>query len=81
MRQECLDSRFVFDRPLPVSRLVSLIGSSILCCVFTECPGILRIGNLILNRKACGLKLSDHFVSWTVFFPFLMLANQSLAQS
>ncbi|XP_030873086.1 proteasome subunit alpha type-1 [Leptonychotes weddellii] len=27
MRQECLDSRFVFDRPLPVSRLVSLIGS------------------------------------------------------
>ncbi|KAF4009003.1 hypothetical protein G4228_000791, partial [Cervus hanglu yarkandensis] len=28
MRQECLDSRFVFDRPLPVSRLVSLIGSS-----------------------------------------------------
>uniref|UniRef100_A0A8C9HTQ7 Proteasome subunit alpha type n=1 Tax=Piliocolobus tephrosceles TaxID=591936 RepID=A0A8C9HTQ7_9PRIM len=26
MRQECLDSRFVFDRPLPVSRLVSLIG-------------------------------------------------------
>ncbi|KAJ6665083.1 hypothetical protein lerEdw1_005314 [Lerista edwardsae] len=30
MRQECLDSRFVFDRPLPVSRLVSLIGSMIL---------------------------------------------------
>uniref|UniRef100_A0A4W4DV32 Proteasome 20S subunit alpha 1 n=1 Tax=Electrophorus electricus TaxID=8005 RepID=A0A4W4DV32_ELEEL len=28
MRQECLDSRFVFDRPLPVSRLVSLIGNS-----------------------------------------------------
>ncbi|GAB1292573.1 Proteasome subunit alpha type-1 [Apodemus speciosus] len=28
MRQECLDSRFVFDRPLPVSRLVSLIGST-----------------------------------------------------
>uniref|UniRef100_A0A8C0PH94 Proteasome 20S subunit alpha 1 n=1 Tax=Canis lupus familiaris TaxID=9615 RepID=A0A8C0PH94_CANLF len=28
MRQECLDSRFVFDRPLPVSRLVSLIGSN-----------------------------------------------------
>uniref|UniRef100_A0A8C6EKD9 Proteasome subunit alpha type-1 n=1 Tax=Microcebus murinus TaxID=30608 RepID=A0A8C6EKD9_MICMU len=27
MRQECLDSRFVFDRPPPVSRLVSLIGS------------------------------------------------------
>lgn len=27
MRQECLDSRFVFDQPLPVSRLVSLIGS------------------------------------------------------
>nr|XP_055157466.1 proteasome subunit alpha type-1-like [Nyctereutes procyonoides] len=27
MHQECLDSRFVFDRPLPVSRLVSLIGS------------------------------------------------------
>ncbi|KAB5571708.1 hypothetical protein PHYPO_G00228140 [Pangasianodon hypophthalmus] len=27
MRQESLDSRFVFDRPLPVSRLVSLIGS------------------------------------------------------
>uniref|UniRef100_A0A4W3IUC2 Proteasome subunit alpha type-1 n=1 Tax=Callorhinchus milii TaxID=7868 RepID=A0A4W3IUC2_CALMI len=27
MRQECLDSRFVFDRPLPVSRLVSQIGS------------------------------------------------------
>lgn len=27
MRQECLDSRFVFDRPLPASRLVSLIGS------------------------------------------------------
>ncbi|PWA24559.1 hypothetical protein CCH79_00011807 [Gambusia affinis] len=27
MRQECLDSRFVFDRPLPISRLVSLIGS------------------------------------------------------
>uniref|UniRef100_A0A2K6JMH4 Proteasome 20S subunit alpha 1 n=1 Tax=Rhinopithecus bieti TaxID=61621 RepID=A0A2K6JMH4_RHIBE len=27
MRQECLDSRFVFDRPLPVSRLVSLIGN------------------------------------------------------
>lgn len=25
--QEGLDSRFVFDRPLPVSRLVSLIGS------------------------------------------------------
>ncbi|KAA8590328.1 hypothetical protein FQN60_014262 [Etheostoma spectabile] len=32
MRQECLDSRFVFDRPLPASRLVSLIGSSILYC-------------------------------------------------
>ena len=30
MRQECLDSRFVFDRPLPASRLVTLIGSSIL---------------------------------------------------
>ncbi|KAK7877707.1 hypothetical protein WMY93_031594 [Mugilogobius chulae] len=27
MRQECLDSRFVFDRPLPTSRLVSLIGT------------------------------------------------------
>uniref|UniRef100_A0A8C8I8X0 Proteasome subunit alpha type n=1 Tax=Oncorhynchus tshawytscha TaxID=74940 RepID=A0A8C8I8X0_ONCTS len=27
MRQECLDSRFVFDRPLPASRLVTLIGS------------------------------------------------------
>ncbi|KAG7221137.1 hypothetical protein INR49_017515, partial [Caranx melampygus] len=27
MRQECLDSRFVFDRPLPTSRLVSLVGS------------------------------------------------------
>ncbi|MEQ2285516.1 Proteasome subunit alpha 1 [Ameca splendens] len=27
MRQECLDSRFVFDRPLPISRLVSLVGS------------------------------------------------------
>ncbi|XP_032347242.1 LOW QUALITY PROTEIN: proteasome subunit alpha type-1-like [Camelus ferus] len=27
MCQECLDSRFVLDRPLPVSRLVSLIGS------------------------------------------------------
>nr|XP_055191852.1 proteasome subunit alpha type-1-like [Nyctereutes procyonoides] len=27
MHQECLDSRFVFDRPLPVSCLVSLIGS------------------------------------------------------
>lgn len=33
MRQECLDSRFVFDRPLPTSRLVSLIGSSILTSV------------------------------------------------
>lgn len=33
MRQECLDSRFVFDRPLPASRLVSLIGSSILTIV------------------------------------------------
>lgn len=30
MRQECLDSRFVFDRPLPTSRLVHLVGSSIL---------------------------------------------------
>lgn len=38
MRQECLDSRFVFDRPLPVSRLVTLIGSSILCHVFTYSP-------------------------------------------
>ncbi|CAD7683187.1 unnamed protein product [Nyctereutes procyonoides] len=27
MHQECLDSRFVFDRPLAVSRLVSLIGN------------------------------------------------------
>ncbi|AWP07843.1 putative proteasome subunit alpha type-1-like isoform 6 [Scophthalmus maximus] len=27
MRQECLDSRFVFDRPLPASRLVTLVGS------------------------------------------------------
>ncbi|KAG7281714.1 hypothetical protein CRUP_027786 [Coryphaenoides rupestris] len=27
MRQECLDSRFVFDRPLPTSRLVTLVGS------------------------------------------------------
>uniref|UniRef100_A0A8P0TPD1 Proteasome 20S subunit alpha 1 n=1 Tax=Canis lupus familiaris TaxID=9615 RepID=A0A8P0TPD1_CANLF len=27
MHQECLDFRFVFDRPLSVSRLVSLIGS------------------------------------------------------
>ncbi|XP_036270092.1 LOW QUALITY PROTEIN: proteasome subunit alpha type-1-like [Pipistrellus kuhlii] len=27
MRQECLDSRFVFDRPLAVSCLVALIGS------------------------------------------------------
>nr|KAF6324884.1 hypothetical protein mMyoMyo1_008335 [Myotis myotis] len=34
MRQECLDSRFVFDRPLPVSRLVSLIGSSILFMIW-----------------------------------------------
>lgn len=37
MRQECLDSRFVFDRPLPVSRLVSLIGSSILFFFLYTC--------------------------------------------
>uniref|UniRef100_A0A671EJZ0 Proteasome alpha-type subunits domain-containing protein n=1 Tax=Rhinolophus ferrumequinum TaxID=59479 RepID=A0A671EJZ0_RHIFE len=28
MSQECLDSTFVFDRRLPVSRLVALIGTS-----------------------------------------------------
>lgn len=27
MRVECLDSRFVFNRPLPISRLVQLVGS------------------------------------------------------
>ncbi|KAK0135755.1 Proteasome subunit alpha type-1 [Merluccius polli] len=35
MRQECLDSRFVFDRPLPTSRLVTLdMGPHI----FQTCP-------------------------------------------
>ncbi|XP_067830453.1 proteasome subunit alpha type-1-like isoform X2 [Heptranchias perlo] len=29
MRQECLDSKFVFARPLPVSRLVGLVGSKL----------------------------------------------------
>ncbi|XP_067830455.1 proteasome subunit alpha type-1-like isoform X4 [Heptranchias perlo] len=29
MRQECLDSKFVFARPLPVSRLVGLVGSKV----------------------------------------------------
>lgn len=63
MRQECLDSRFVFDRPLPVSRLVTLIGSSILlaCCS----------GELYLLISACTvqlkyLKISGH-ISWTLF--------------
>ena len=30
MRQECLNSRFVFDMPLPVSRLVTTVADSIL---------------------------------------------------
>jgi len=30
MRTECLNSRFVFDTPLPISRLVAAVGDSIL---------------------------------------------------
>ena len=30
MRTECLNSRYAFDVPLPVSRLVAMIGNSIL---------------------------------------------------
>lgn len=30
MRTECLNSRYAYDQPLPVAKLVSLIGSSIL---------------------------------------------------
>ncbi len=29
MRTECLNSRYVFDRPMPVSRLVGAVGDSI----------------------------------------------------
>ena len=29
MRTECLNSRFVFDTPLPISRLVEAVGDSI----------------------------------------------------
>jgi len=49
MRQECLDSRFVFDRPLPVSRLVSLIGSSIL--IFHTCNTVTSFYVFILVHK------------------------------
>ena len=41
MRTECLNSRYVFDMPLPVSRLVAAIGDSILLLfmriVYGEC--------------------------------------------
>ena len=30
MRTECLNSRYVYDRPFPVSRLVTAVGNSIL---------------------------------------------------
>ena len=30
MRTECLNSRYAYDQPLPISRLVNMIGSSIL---------------------------------------------------
>jgi len=30
MRTECLNSRYTYDTPLSVSRLVTLVGSSIL---------------------------------------------------
>eukprot|EP00057_Strongylocentrotus_purpuratus_P016147 XP_011670621.1 PREDICTED: proteasome subunit alpha type-1-like [Strongylocentrotus purpuratus] len=33
MRTECLNSRYAYETPLPVSRLVSEIGNSILCCI------------------------------------------------
>ncbi|CAJ0961229.1 unnamed protein product, partial [Ranitomeya imitator] len=53
MRQECLDSRFVFDRPLPVSRLVSLIGSSILppC---NRCPRLTAAGKTQIPTQRYG---------------------------
>lgn len=30
MRTECLNSRYVYNRPFPISRLVSAVGNSIL---------------------------------------------------
>ena len=33
MRTECLNSRYVYDRPFPVSRLVSAVGNSILSSI------------------------------------------------
>ena len=45
MLPECLDSRFVFDRPLPVSQLVCLIGSK------TQIP------MQIYGQRPCGVQL------------------------
>ena len=36
MRSECLDSKYAYDRRLPISRLVSAVGDSILFLTFAS---------------------------------------------
>lgn len=37
MRTECLNSRYVYNSPFPISRLVSAVGNSILCVAVATC--------------------------------------------
>ncbi|XP_037671760.1 proteasome subunit alpha type-1-like isoform X2 [Choloepus didactylus] len=66
MRQECLDSRFVFDRPLPVSRLVSLIGSKLVMMIWALIFSKPVHLQTILTAELCPLEpvLSQHVLTW-----------------
>ena len=46
MRTECLSSRYVFDMALPLSRLVSAVGDSILHYSF--CPSLPPVLHIFL---------------------------------
>ena len=51
MRTECLNSRYVFDLPLPISRLVSSVGDSILCAISDRCTHDLKVVEFFFNAK------------------------------
>jgi len=53
MRVECYNSRYAYDTALPVSRLVSMVGNSILWLATLTCAVI------VIFHVLCAVTLSD----------------------
>ena len=51
MRVECYNSRYAYDTALPVSRLVSMVGNSILCIVIPA--GVLNCDSSVAHASMC----------------------------